>query len=318
MAANISESKIADTNEWAQLIEDAITKNYINYHDYNEFQNLQHIGSGVFGKVYRATWESQETVVALKSFEFNNHVTKEIFNEVQLLRKVNFHEYIIRFFGITKGKYNEKNIIILEYADSSTLRNYLKNNFYKLDWNIKLQFAIQIASAVSYIHQNDIIHRNLHSKNILIHQNTIKLTGFGLTCRIPAEGSSNNYIFGMLPYIDPQYFKKKTNNNNYKASKKSDVYSVGVLLWEISSGQKPFKSYDVPYQKPRLILEILNGKRETPVSGTPIDYINTYTECWRDNPDDKPSIQQVVSNLKLINLNANIKIYESINENWWK
>jgi hypothetical protein len=53
------------------------------------------------------------------------------------------------------------------------------------------------------------------------------------------------------------------------------VYSVGVLFWEISSGQKPFKSYGMPY--PRLILEILNGKRETPISGTPIDYINIYT-----------------------------------------
>jgi len=53
------------------------------------------------------------------------------------------------------------------------------------------------------------------------------------------------------------------------------VYSVGVLLWEISSGQKPFKSYN---QKSKLILEILNdGKRETPIPDTPIDYINIYT-----------------------------------------
>ncbi|CAB5369898.1 unnamed protein product [Rhizophagus irregularis] len=66
----------------------------------------------------------------------------------------------------------------------------------------------------------------------------------------------------------------------------------------------------MPYQ--RLILEILNGKRETPVSGTPIDYINIYTECWRNNPDDRPDIQQIVSDLKLINLNTNeIKIYEN-------
>ncbi|CAB4426338.1 unnamed protein product [Rhizophagus irregularis] len=66
----------------------------------------------------------------------------------------------------------------------------------------------------------------------------------------------------------------------------------------------------MPY--PRLILEILNGKRETPISGTPIDYINIYTECWRNNPDDRPNIQQVVSDLKLINLNTNeIKIYEN-------
>ena len=110
----------------------------------------------------------------------------------------------------------------------------------------------------------------------------IKLADFGLSHRITEVSSNQNNILGMIPYIDPQHFKKKILDNNnqncrYKANKKSDVYSVGVLLWEISSGQKPFKSYDAPYQKPRLILEILNGKRETPASDAPIDYINIYT-----------------------------------------
>jgi serine/threonine protein kinase len=84
----------------------------------------------------------------------------------------------------------------------------------------------------------------------------------------------------MLPYIDPQTFKEQTNNNDknfpqshYKANKKSDVYSVGVLLWEISSGKKPFKSH----QQAELMLEILNGKREVPIPDTPVYYINIYT-----------------------------------------
>jgi serine/threonine protein kinase len=58
-------------------------------------------------------------------------------------------------------------LLILEYADSGTLGNYLKENFNKLDWSIKLQFAIQIADAVSYIHQHDIIHCDLVSTILL-------------------------------------------------------------------------------------------------------------------------------------------------------
>ena len=102
----------------------------------------------------------------------------------------------------------------------------------------------------------------------------IKLADFGLSRRI-AEVSSNSAkdIFGILPYIDPQRFKKKANNDHKKINKKSDVYSVGVLLWEISSGQKPFESYD----SISLLSEILSGIRETPVPDTPIDYINIYT-----------------------------------------
>jgi serine/threonine protein kinase len=58
---------------------------------------------------------------------------------------------------------NSNYLLILEYADGGTLRNYLKNNFKKLDWNIKLRFAIQIADAVSCMHRNNIIHRDLVS-----------------------------------------------------------------------------------------------------------------------------------------------------------
>ena len=97
----------------------------------------------------------------------------------------------------------------------------------------------------------------------------IKLADFGLSRRAGVSNSIKD-ICGKVPYIDPQNFKDQ------KANKKSDVYSVGVILWEISSGQKPFESYDSFY--PVILLsKILEGKREIPVPGTPIDYINIYT-----------------------------------------
>ena len=78
----MTSSSNSKNTEWIQWIEDGIAKDYINHHDYDEFQDIQHIGSGAFGKVYRATWESQDTVVALKSFEKNDYILKEIVNEV--------------------------------------------------------------------------------------------------------------------------------------------------------------------------------------------------------------------------------------------
>src|SRR4051812_42960513 len=96
----------------------------------------------------------------------------------------------------------------------------------------------------------------------------IKLADFGLSRRLNEVSDSNKYMFGKIPYVDPRHFKKQ------KANEKSDVYSVGVLLWEISSGQKPFESYDSFPEA--LMIEILSGKRETPIFNTPIDYINIY------------------------------------------
>ncbi len=94
----------------------------------------------------------------------------------------------------------------------------------------------------------------------------------GLSRKI-AEASSK--IFDTIPYVDPKCFYNDRNQiQNYELNKKSDVYSIGVLMWQISSGRKPFNAetdYDVG-----LALAIVNGKREGIINGTPIEYSNLY------------------------------------------
>ena len=106
----------------------------------------------------------------------------------------------------------------------------------------------------------------------------IKLADFGLSKRIGASSNFQSKLFGCVPYVDPKSFNRRRNNNNqttqiYSLNEKSDVYSVGVLLWELSSGQSPFgEQHDVG-----LALGILQGLRETAVSDTPEDYVKIYT-----------------------------------------
>jgi serine/threonine protein kinase len=102
----------------------------------------------------------------------------------------------------------------------------------------------------------------------LVHQDNIKLADFGSLKRIKAVSNSQSY--DTIPYIDPQKFIIK----NFSFNEKSDVYSVGVLLWEISSGKKPFCDVSCDFS---LALQISQGLREKIVPGTPIDYSRLYT-----------------------------------------
>ena len=98
------------------------------------------------------------------------------------------------------------------------------------------------------------------------------MADFGLSKRIEAPSNIKSKLFGIIPYIDPKKFDE-TKSQPYSLNAKSDVYSIGILLWEISSGQQPFK--DIPYYS--LIVRISRGLRETPISNTPEDYVKIYT-----------------------------------------
>ncbi|GBB91007.1 hypothetical protein RclHR1_01810010 [Rhizophagus clarus] len=281
-----------DTN-W---LEQSISGEFITKYEYSEFKIIRKIGKGSFGSVSSAYWKNTDKVFALKSFCNDKTTLKEVVNEIRLQKRVDFHENILRFYGITVAKKADKvqkYALVLEYADGGTLRTYLDQHFNDLKWDDKYQLAFQLASAIACIHECDIIHCDLHADNVFINQKQIKLADFGLSKKIAAS-SNNPKTFGSIPYIDP---KRLCDQKNYKLNKKSDVYSVGVLMWQISSGYQPFGNddYDVS-----LAVSIVGGRREDVVNGTPPEYSKLYTECWKYEPHERPDMQDVASALKAI------------------
>ena len=111
-----------------------------------------------------------------------------------------------------------------------------------------------------------------HSNNFLVHQKIIKLVDFGISHKTESTTTKPFQLLGMLPYIDPRCF----NNKMYKINKKSDVYSVGVLLWELTSNRPPFSNVDAFYQNITLMIDIYKGVREEPIPNTPDEYVNLY------------------------------------------
>ncbi|EXX58202.1 Tpk2p [Rhizophagus irregularis DAOM 197198w] len=304
-----------NTNEWINWIEEAVSKEYYRLYEHENFSDIQKIGTGGFGKVYRASWKNSQYFALKTFFNIDDVTAKEIVHELKLQRDIQFHDNIIKFYGIAKFDPENQNsqsnnyLLVMEYADSGSLKNYLKENFNSLTWNDKYNFAYQLSCAVSCLHNEGIMHRDLHPGNVLVHRKTIKLSDFGLSKRIESSSNSQSKLFGIIPYVDPKRFsgrrKNKSSTQIFSLNEKSDIYSIGVLFWEISSGQPPFYSeveqYDID-----LALEITQGLREEPVPDTPGGYVEIYTECWNGEPEKRPTINQVVERLEAIMTKTNI------------
>ena len=109
------------------------------------------------------------------------------------------------------------------------------------------------------------------------------MADFGLSKRMSEASNYPKDVFGLLPYVDPKclsnIYNVKDENQLYTMNPKSDVYSIGVLFWQLSSGHGPFcaeNGIDVQYDA-GLAISIVNGKREDIIIGTPVEYSNLYT-----------------------------------------
>ncbi|GBC10312.1 hypothetical protein RclHR1_09510003 [Rhizophagus clarus] len=269
----------------------------INYIEYSEFSNVEPVGQGSFGIVESADWKSCGIKTALKTLVNNNSpIDKEnldnlnkFVKELKNLKKVSFHPNVNGFFGITKKPLSDRYIMVLEYANQGNLREFLKNNFETLKWNDKIQMALDIVCGLKCLHFKKIIHRDLHAKNILVNNRSLIIADFGTSKQL-SEATSNTISsdngIGMVEYNEPQLFKII----DYKKNKKSDIYSLGVLLWEISSGRPPFPGYS------RYVLGShisYHNLREDPIEGTPFKYQQLYQRCWNGEPNLRPDIDEV-------------------------
>ncbi|RIB24271.1 kinase-like domain-containing protein [Gigaspora rosea] len=274
-------------NSW---LEDAISREEIHFIAYDEFTHLEKIVESTSSSIYKAEWENYGLTIALKTIK-EAYIRKDIFEEfvreLKHLQSIRFHENISHFYGISKdpdGYYK----LVLQYANNGNLRDYLKDNFQKLQWIDKFRIAKEIAKGLVCLHNNGMMHRDLHSRNVLIHGGSALIADFGLAKLETSTSVSPSYFHGITAFMEPKCFVDQT----YKRNTKSDVYSYGVILWEISSGRKPFQTFK---SREAIAIQIFRGNREKPVEGTPSEYIELYTQCWDGVPDKRPDMKTALN-----------------------
>ncbi|RIB12263.1 kinase-like domain-containing protein [Gigaspora rosea] len=282
-----SDPIITKPNLSIKWLQKAIEDDLINFFDYHKFDISEEIGRSTHGIVYKALWKDCQLTVALKSLTGNEDIiSQEFIDELRHLQKVSFHPNIIQFYGVIKEPHAEQLIssykMVLQFAADGDLRNYLRLNFSSLQWTDKLRIAEEITLGLLFLHTNNIVHLDLHSKNILVHEGKMMIADFGRSKNESSIVTSGGH--GVPAYIEPQCYI----NPSYKRNKKSDIYSLGVILWEISSGKPPFES---TLQREAVAIQIYKGERETPIENTPEYYVELYQRCWDTDPAKRPETE---------------------------
>jgi serine/threonine protein kinase len=179
----------------------------------------------------------------------------------------------------------------------SNLREYLQKNNNQLTWRERIQIAFDIVVALKSIHDENKVHRNLHSGNIFFKQSNQRFGISDLGFCGPTTNKPSKSIYGNLPYIAPEVIAGK------EYTFKSDIYSIAMLMWEISSGQTPFMDHGHDH---KLATNIIKGIRPRMVPAIPLEYKNLMKQCWDADPSKRPDIDILVDKIREIN-----KLYQN-------
>ncbi|POG73000.1 kinase-like domain-containing protein [Rhizophagus irregularis DAOM 181602=DAOM 197198] len=275
---------------------------------YNNLQNIKHLTKGGFSEIYKAVlingkyeeWDSKkqqlerfgDQYVVLKELKNVENANQKWFEEVKShLTISNKWPDIVQCYGLTQNISNGNYMLVIGIMDLS-LREYLQQNRNQLTWKQKINITFEIARALYFIHKENAIHRDLHSGNILYSQLNSHWFISDLGFCGPADKSSTN-IYGNLPYIAPEVIIGR------EYTIKSDIYSIAMLMWEISSEQPPFINYEHDYG---MAMNIINGIRPRIVPGIPVEYKELMEQCWDADPSKRPNTYTLWYRIQEMNL----------------
>lgn len=198
----------------------------------NNFASNREVGDGGFGSVYKGKLEDGRVVAIKRLYENNFKRVEQFMNEIEILTRLR-HKNLVPLYGCT-SQHCRQLLLVYEYVPNGTIADHLygsRSKPGKLTWKTRMKIATETASALSYLHASDVIHRDVKTTNILLDNNfSVKVADFGLSRLFPLDVTHvSTAPQGTPGYVDPEY------HECYQLTDKSDVYSFGVVLIELIS-----------------------------------------------------------------------------------
>ena len=198
----------------------------------DRYRIIDRIGSGGMGEVYRGYDHGLERDVAIKVLsEHSDDVNRRFLGEAQAMARLN-HPNIVAVHDV--GVEGPISYIIMEYVRGMTIRDIDRRT---CTIARAADLVAQLVNALKFAHEHDVVHRDIKPGNVIVGEDgVVKVTDFGLARRMSDVGnlSQSSEIVGTIAYLPPERFMGKTGDRS------SDLYSVGVLLYELTTGALPF------------------------------------------------------------------------------
>ncbi|MCL7039497.1 hypothetical protein MKW94_006229 [Papaver nudicaule] len=274
-------------NEWNSPVMDEVAEWEIPWED---IQTGERIGLGSYGEVYHADWNGTE--VAVKKFldqDLCGDALEQFRCEVRIMLRLR-HPNVVLFMGAVTRPPNLS--ILTEFLPRGSLYRLLHRPNIHLDEKRRLRMALDVAKGMNYLHTSHptIVHRDLKSPNLLVDKNwVVKVADFGLSRLKHHTFLSSKSTAGTPEWMAPEVLRNEPSNE------KCDVYSFGVILWELTTMRMPWSGMN-PMQVVGAV-GFQNRRLEIPKEVDPV-VAKIICDCWQSDPNLRPSFAQLMVLLK--------------------
>lgn len=276
----------------------------------DDLEEIRELGSGTYGSVYHGKWKGSD--VAIKRIKAScfagkpserERLIEDFWKEALLLSSLH-HPNVVSFYGIVRDGPDGSLATVAEFMVNGSLKQFLQKKDRTIDRRKRLIIAMDTAFGMEYLHGKNIVHFDLKCENLLVNMRdpqrpVCKIGDLGLS-KVKQKTLVSGGVRGTLPWMAPELLSGKSN----MVSEKIDVYSFGIVMWELLTGEEPYADMHCA----SIIGGIVNNtlRPKIPQWCDP-EWKGLMESCWASEPTERPSFADISQKLRNMAAAMNLK-----------